>query len=242
MDELEFTNSADVLDSLSITLGKMIKSVTGYKVVDAEATVTRPDGNFILVDMTSLTPVDWETNEIVDGNGVVLTAHNYTASYTLTAYKGKPHWALSRVHQAFGLPYLREKYFPTGSPYSYSSSSTISRMRVPRNQQEYETRARILINFNVCFVEMDTGAFEEVERIQIGITAENTSGPPIGIVADTDVNITPGGDDSASTPETDPDNPNTSDNPISYKDKVVEVLVEPPSIDNEEFVSSENGD
>lgn len=115
-DLLDFTNSDVVMGALTKAIGRLCLDVTGYDVIEADETIPKPEGPYILVDLSLLTPLDWATAEVVDEDGVVHTAHNYTASYTLTAYRGKPHWALSRVHQAFGLPFLREKYFPTGSP------------------------------------------------------------------------------------------------------------------------------
>lgn len=233
MDFLDFTNSDHVMESLTKAVGRLTVDVTGYKVVEADETIPKVEGPFVLVDLTALNPLDWATNEVVDQDGVVHTAHNYTASYTLTAYRGKPHWALSRVHQAFGLPYLREKYFPTGSSYAYSSTSSIARLRVPLNQQLYENRARILITFNVTFVEKDIGTFEDVDRVVIDITADNTQGPPIEIEANTDKNVKPGGDDEGLPPKPQP--------PIEYHDTVVTVCTDTPVIDRPALISDNHG-
>lgn len=231
---LDFTNSDVVMDSLTKALGRLIVDVTGYQVVEADETIPKVEGNFVLVDLTVLDPLDWATNEVVDADGVTHAAHNYTAGYTLTAYRGKPHWALSRVHQAFGLPYLREKYFPTGSPYAYSRTSSIARLRVPLNQQLYENRARILITFNVTFVEKDVGVFEEVDRVIIGITAEDSLGNVLGEdSADIDIDVKPGGDDPGLPPGPNP--------PITYHDKVVAVCMETPVIDRPALISDKHG-
>lgn len=233
-DLLDFTNSDVVMGSLTKALGRLCLDVTGYDVVEADETIPKPEGPYILVDLSLLTPLDWATAEVVDEDGIVHTAHNYTASYTLTAYRGKPHWALSRVHQAFGLPFLREKYFPTGSPYAYSSTSNIARMRVPLNQQMFENRARTIITFNTTFVEKDIGTFEDIEHIVIGIETGNTSGPPVGIEADYDVGVKPGGDDPGLPPEPNP--------PIVYHDKIVAVCLETPVIDKPALISDKTGE
>lgn len=214
MAALDFTNSDVVIENLTSALGRLIVEVTGYQVVEADDTIPKVEGNFVLVDLTSLDPLDWITNEVVDEEGITHVAHNYTAGYTLTAYRGKPHWALSRVHQAFGLPFLREKYFPTGSSYAYSSSSSIARMRIPLNQQYYENRARVLLTFNVTFVEKDVGVFEDVDRISIDISVQDPLGNPLeGLTSDVDKSIKPGGDDPGLPPRPNP--------PITYHDKVV---------------------
>lgn len=233
-DLLDFTNSDVVMGALTKAIGRLCLDVTGYDVVEADETIPKPEGPYILVDLSLLTPLDWATAEVVDEDGVVHTAHNYTASYTLTAYRGKPHWALSRVHQAFGLPFLREKYFPTGSPYAYSSTSNIARMRVPLNQQLFENRARTIITFNTTFVEKDIGTFEDVEHIVIGIETGNTSGPPVVIEADYDVGVKPGGDDSGLPPKPNP--------PIVYHDKIVSVCLETPVIDKPALISDKTGE
>lgn len=234
---VDFTNSDVVMDSLTKAVGRLVKDVTGYKVVEADETIPKVEGNFVLVDLTALDPLDWATNEAVDAEGVTHVAHNYTASYTLTAYRGKPHWALSRVHQAFGLPYLREKYFPTGTAYAYSSASSIARLRVPLNQQLYENRARILIIFNVTFVEKDVGVFEDIDRVIIGITPQDSLGNPfenVGeIESEIDKDTTPGGDDPGLPPKPNP--------PITYHDKVVTVCMETPVIDRPVLISDNSG-
>lgn len=233
-DLLDFTNSDVVMGALTKAIGRLCLDVTGYDVVEADETIPKPEGPYILVDLSLLTPLDWATAEVVDEDGIVHTAHNYTASYTLTAYRGKPHWALSRVHQAFGLPFLREKYFPTGSPYAYSSTSNIARMRVPLNQQLFENRARTIITFNTTFVEKDIGTFEDIEHIVIGIETGNTSGPPVGIEADYDVGVKPGGDDPGLPPKPNP--------PIVYNDKIVSVCLETPVIDKPALISDKTGE
>ncbi|AFH21180.1 hypothetical protein CR3_gp015 [Cronobacter phage CR3] len=231
---LDFTNSDVVMGALTKAVGRLCLDVTGYDVVEADETIPKPEGPYILVDLTLLTPLDWATNEVVDEEGVVHTAHNYTASYTLTAYRGKPHWALSRVHQAFGLPFIREKYFPTGSPYAYSSTSNIARMRVPLNQQMFENRARTIITFNATFVEKDIGAFEDVEHIIIGIDIDNPSGPPVGIEADYDKGVNPGGDDPGLPPKPNP--------PIVYHDAIAQVCMATPVIDKPALISDKTGE
>lgn len=229
-DALEFTNSDQVLKELSDAVGRLCIDATGYKVVEADSTIPKPDGPYILVDLTIMNPMDWSTNEIVDDEGITHVAHNYVIGFTLTAYRGKPHWALSKVHQSFGLPFLRERYFPTGSLYAYSSTSSISRLRVPLNNQVYENRARLLVNFNVCFVEKDIGAFEDVDRIIIDLNVDSPSGVPLtGLQSEIDKNVKPGGDDPGLPPAPNP--------PITYHDNIVTVCMETPVIDRPELIS-----
>lgn len=213
---VDFSNADDVMEELTKVIGRLCIEMTGYNVVEADSVIPKPEGPYILVDLSTLNPLDWETNQVVDEDGVVYTAHNYTATYTLTAYRGKPHTALSRVHQAFSLPFLRDKYFPVGSPYAYSSISNIARMRIPLNQQLFENRARTIITFNVVFVEKDFGVFEDVERIVIGIDVQDSGGLPLqGIEAEADKNIKPGGQDPGLPPKPNP--------PITYHDMIVQV-------------------
>ncbi len=162
----DFTNSDQIFDALTKTVGAFCRETTGRKVVLAgEDEIPKVDGEFVLVDLTAVDQLDWQANEWVDKEGNNVTTHNYEVVYTLTAYRGNAPSALSRMLQAMNLPFIYEKYFPTNSPFAYSSSSTISRIRVPLNMQKFETRAVVLLTFNVCFIETDKGAFEEVESI-----------------------------------------------------------------------------
>ncbi|HDR2377029.1 TPA: hypothetical protein QCH88_004275 [Enterobacter asburiae] len=166
----DFTNSDQIFDALTKTVGSFCKEATGRKVVLAgEDEIPKVDGEFILVDLTAVDQIDWQADEGVDVSGKAITVHNYEVVYTLTAYRGQAPSALSRVLQAMNLPFIYNKYFPTNSPFAYSSSSTISRLRVPLNMQKFENRAVVLITFNVCFIETDTEAFEDLENMNAQI-------------------------------------------------------------------------
>lgn len=157
-----------ILELLTQTFGKYCKEVTGKKIVKADDNIVpKVNGEFILVDLTSVDSTGYEANEWTDGTQreAAVVTHNFTVTYTLTAYRGKPVSVLSKLLQSFTLPYLYDKYFPLPSPFAFSSASTISRLRVPLDLQTYETRATMLVTFNVCFVEADTDAFEQLEEL-----------------------------------------------------------------------------
>ncbi len=182
-----FLTIDQVMNLLTKNLGKMIAETTMVKVVLAnQDTIPTVEGPYILVDETALQPLDWKTAELVDQDGMGYSVNNYEATYTLTAYRGeRPHVTLSRVMQAFGLPFIYDKYFPSGSPYAYSSSSSINKMRVPLNAQFFENRARVQIIFNISFIERDFGTFEDLEQINIdlGVTyVEDKREYPVEVV------------------------------------------------------------
>lgn len=177
-----FTNSEEVFGALTKTLGKFCKEVTGKSVVEAdENIIPKLEGEFILIDLSDADQLDWQDNEWTDANGVYQATHNYSVTYTLTAYRGKPQVVLARVLQAMNLPFIYDKYFPDGSAFAYSSSSSISRMRVPLNQQFFENRARVQIIFNVSFLEHDNGEFEDLEHIAMSVGITDPSGKVIDI-------------------------------------------------------------
>lgn len=169
-----FKTPEEVMDLLTKTLGKMIVEITGTKVVLANSdTIPKLEEPYILVDESALDQIDWISNEMKDDEGNQYSITNYQATYTLTAYRGeRPHVTLSRVMQGFGLPFIYDKYFPSGSPFAYSSSSTINKMRIPLNAQYFENRARVQIIFNMTFIDKDFGVFEDLEQIniQLGVT------------------------------------------------------------------------
>lgn len=166
-----FLTVDQVMTLLTNNIGKLIAEVTKVKVILAnQDTIPTVEGPYVLVDETALQPLDWKTAELVDQDGMGYSVSNYEATYTLTAYRGeRPHVTLSRVMQAFGLPFIYDKYFPSGSPFAYSSSSSINKMRVPLNAQFFENRARVQIIFNISFIERDFGEFEELEQINIDL-------------------------------------------------------------------------
>lgn len=171
-----FTNSGEVFDAMTKALGSFCLEATGKKVVLAdEHIIPKVEGEFILLDLSGVDQLDWQDNEWQGDDGRWFTTHNYTATYTLTAYRGLPHATLARVLQAMNLPYIYGKYFGDGFPYAYSSSSTITRIRVPLNAQYYETRARVQIIFNVSFLELDTGDFGTLEEVIIDAKVKDQS-------------------------------------------------------------------
>lgn len=160
------TNSDDIFDALAVTLARFCKEVTGRKIIDGDGDViSKVEGEFIMLNQVTADQIDWAANEWVDESGNAVITHNYEVVYNLTAFRGKASNALTRILQALSLPYICDKYFPTNSPFAYSSSSTVSRQRVPLNMQAFENRATVLITFNVCVGVTDTGAFEDIERI-----------------------------------------------------------------------------
>lgn len=172
-----FETPEEIMDLLTKNLGKMVVEATGAKVVLANSdTIPKVEGPYVLIDESGLDPIDWVANEMRDEEGNGYSISNYQATYTLTAYRGeRPHVTLSRFMQCFGLPFIYDKYFPLGSPFAYSSSSTINKMRVPLNAQYFENRARVQIIFNITFIEKDFGNFEDLEQINIdlGVTYVN---------------------------------------------------------------------
>lgn len=163
-----YTNTEEIFNALTRAVGNMAKEVSKRKVVVAgESTIPKVDDEFILVDLTSAEQNDWQSNEWIDDQGRAVVTHNYEVVYTLTAYRGEAPAAIAKVLQAFNLPWIYDKYFPSTAPFAYSSSSTVSRLRVPLNMQQYENRATVLITFNVCFIETDFAAYEGVDTVNI---------------------------------------------------------------------------
>jgi len=175
-----FVNTDYVFDLLTNTVGRMIKEVTGRKVVlDDDETIPKVDDEFIMVSQTDATQLDWADNEWEDEEGISAVSHNYEVTYTFTAYRGKAFSDLNKVVQAFNLPFLYEKYFPTPSAFAYASSSSVSKLRIPVNMQKYENRAVVIVTFNVKFIAVDKTAFESIDKINLEIVysypqADNT--------------------------------------------------------------------
>lgn len=171
-----FVNTEEVFDLLTKTLGRLSKEVTGRKVVlDDDETIPKVDEEFILVSQTAATQLDWADNEWQDELGNAAVSHNYEVTYTLTAYRGKAFSDMTKILQAINLPFFYDKYFPTPSAFAYSSSSTISRLRIPLNMQKFENRAVVIISFNVNVSAVDSKAFEEIEKISFEITTTDIS-------------------------------------------------------------------
>lgn len=157
----------DIFDTLTENLGGYLKEVTGRKIIlGKEGVWNKPAGEFILVDLQSMDSFRWETAHGLDSEGQEVYAHNYLVTYLITSFRGQTHTSLAKVLQRFKTPHIYYKYFPTNSPFAFSSSSTISRTRVPMEEQKFENQSSVILNFNVCFSEIDS-SFEEMVDINI---------------------------------------------------------------------------
>lgn len=169
-------NVDELFDELTNTVGRFCQEVSGRKIyLLGDNEITKPSGDFITIDLTGSDQMDWQSNDWTDSNGNAVVSHNYQVTYTITAIRGNAQACLSKILQSFNAPYIYDKYFPENSPFAYSSSSSISRLRVPLNLQTYETRAVVLINFNVCFAQVDVGSFEELSTINAQLVYEYPS-------------------------------------------------------------------
>lgn len=173
-----YASSNEAFAELTKIIARVCIDVTGRQAVEAdENIIPKVSGEFILVDLSDADPLDWQDNDWIDEDtGFACSTQNFVVTYTLTAYRGKAQAALTRVIQSLKLPFLYNKYFPDGSPFAYSSSSSISRMRVPLNQQFFENRARVQILFNVSFIEYDTGDMTTLEKIGISAQVKDVDG------------------------------------------------------------------
>ncbi|QGZ16299.1 hypothetical protein Hena1_01490 [Erwinia phage Hena1] len=163
-----FANTDEVFDLLTKTVGRLVKDVTGRKVVlDDDETIPKVNEEFVMVSQSAATQLDWTDNEWQDELGNAAVTHNYEVTYTLTSFRGKAFESLTKVLQGLNLPFFYEKYFPTPCAFAYASSSTVSRIRVPLNMQKFENRATVIITFNVNFMAVDTGAFEDIDKINM---------------------------------------------------------------------------
>ena len=124
-----------------------------------------PEGPYAVIDEIDADPVAQESQEMPHLDGVIYQTHNYTVTYNITAHRGRTQSDLVRMVQAFAKPVIYDKYFPTGSPFAFSSASTVARIKVPQNLQTYEIRSTVLLTFNVCFIEADYGEMEKIRAI-----------------------------------------------------------------------------
>lgn len=169
-------NTYEVFDQLSKKLASFCIEVTGKTVVEGNnVSIPVVEGEFLLIEESGFEQQDWQDNEWQTSEGIKYVTHNYTATYTLTAFRGRPLVTIAKILQAMNTPFIYNKYFGGESPFSYSSSSSASRMRVPLNGQYYEERARAQIIFNVKFVYFDTEEFEDIREIVITTQVKDQS-------------------------------------------------------------------
>lgn len=177
-------DSNDIFDQLTEALGGFINEVTGRPVLlGREGVWNKPKGEFVLVDLQSAEPTIWSNNEGYDENGNPVQTHNFVVTYLITAFRGNTHSALSKAVQLIKSPYKYYKYFPTDSPFAFSSSSSVSRTRVPLEEQVFENQSSVILYFNVCFIEQDE-SFEDLIDININGVVKSPGLPDINFQAD----------------------------------------------------------
>lgn len=170
--------SEDIFDQLTDQLGGFIKEVTGRTILlGKEGAWNRPVDEFILVDLQSAEPLLWAEDYGLDIDGNTVYTQNFVVTFLVTAFKGKTHSVLTKVVQKFNHRFTYYKYFPACSPFAYSSCSSVSRTRVPVEDQEFENQSSVILNFNVCFIESDDD-FETLDEINVtGIVKKEVDDP-----------------------------------------------------------------
>lgn len=181
-------------------LGFFIKQVTNRKIIlVGESVIQKQTEPYVMIEEALVGDPNWHTNEVYDPEtGNMVNAYSSTVDFIITTAKDDTSDVpvetrrtafndARKIKHAFHLPYINYEYFKDDR-FAFASCTDPTKQRVPLDQQTFENRCRMVVTFNVCFVDSDFGAFELVERIR---TTSNIQTPTDTIVNISDTTFIP---------------------------------------------------
>lgn len=164
-------------------LGFFIKYITNRKIIlVGESVIQKQTEPYCMVEEATIGGPNWHTNEILDPDtGEMIYSYSSTVDFIITMAKDDPVKDTSgvptvnrrtsfndarRVKHAFHLPLVNYDYFKD-ERFAFASCTDPVKQRVPIDTQTFENRTRMVITFNVSFIDSDYGAFELLEKVRV---------------------------------------------------------------------------
>lgn len=181
-------------------LGFFIKEVTNRKVIlVGESVIQKQTEPYVMIEETVVGGPNWHSNEVYDPvSGKMINSYSSTIDFIITTAKDDINSVpvatrrsafndARKIKHAFHLPYINYEYFKD-TRFAFASCTDPTKQRVPIDAQTFENRCRMVVTFNVCFIDNDFGSFELVERIK---TTINTQTPTDTITNISDITFIP---------------------------------------------------
>lgn len=169
----------DLLDKL----GFFIIAVTNRKVIlVGESVIQKQADPYCMVEEALVGGPNWHTNEAWDPDTErMINSYSATVDFIITMAKDDPVKDINgvptpnrrtslndarKLKHAFHLPWANYEYF-SDCRFAFASCTDPVKQRVPIDTQTFENRTRMVVTFNVAFVDQDYGAFEVLEKVRV---------------------------------------------------------------------------
>lgn len=151
-------------------LGFFIQTVTNRKILLVGDTVLpKQTDPYVMIEEGTVEGPNWHTNEAMDTTGKVIQYFTGQLSFIITVAKGDAFNDAGKIKRSFNLPWLNYEYFKDDR-FAYASCGNPMKVRVPLDMQTFENRSRFTVTFNVCFMDTDYAAFENIDEIKMKLS------------------------------------------------------------------------
>lgn len=164
-----------LIQDLLNKLGFFIQTITNRALVlVGESVIPKQTGPYVMVEPSVVGGPNWHSNEFLDDQGRVVQTSNSQINFIVTTAKSDVLNDARKIKASLHLPWVNYEYFKDPR-FAFASCTDPIQQRIPIDYQTFETRARFVITFNVCFVDTDYGAFENIDEVKMKLLAKDVN-------------------------------------------------------------------
>lgn len=164
-----------LIQDLLNKLGFFIKTITNRTLIlVGESVIPKQTDPYVMVEPSVVGGPNWHSNEFLDDQGHVVQTSNSQINFIITTAKSDVLNDARKIKASLHLPWVNYEYFKDPR-FAFASCTDPIQQRIPIDYQTFETRARFVITFNVCFVDTDYGAFENIDEVKMKLLTKDVN-------------------------------------------------------------------
>ncbi len=164
-----------LIQDLLNKLGFFIKTITNRTLIlVGESVIPKQTDPYVMVEPSVVGGPNWHSNEFLDDQGRVVQTSNSQINFIITTAKSDVLNDARKIKASLHLPWVNYEYFKDPR-FAFASCTDPIQQRIPIDYQTFETRARFVITFNVCFVDTDYGAFENIDEVKMKLLTKDVN-------------------------------------------------------------------
>lgn len=164
-----------LIQDLLNKLGFFIKTITNRTLIlVGESVIPKQTDPYVMVEPSVVGGPNWHSNEFLDDQGRVVQTSNSQINFIVTTAKTDVLNDARKIKASLHLPWVNYEYFKDPR-FAFASCTDPIQQRIPIDYQTFETRARFVITFNVCFVDTDYGAFENIDEVKMKLLTKDVN-------------------------------------------------------------------
>ena len=175
-----------LIQDLLNKLGFFIKTITNRNLIlVGESVIPKQTDPYVMIEPSVVGGPNWHSNEFLDDQGRVVQTSNSQINFIVTTAKSDVLNDARKIKASLHLPWVNYGYFKDPR-FAFASCTDPIQQRIPIDYQTFETRARFVITFNVCFVDTDYGAFENIDEVKMKLLTKDVN---FNILTDVDGDV-----------------------------------------------------